>query len=236
MYSILSEYYDDLMEVDYQGFHELYKSIFAKYQISPEIILDLACGTGKMAELYQAKHEVIAIDISPEMLSVARERLLPETLVLCMDMRELDLYGTIDACTCTLDGMGSMLTEGDFLSVIERVNLFLSKGGIFIFDLISEEKFTNELDGRSYFYDTEDVSCVWQSAVVEGICNFSLTYFVPTDDLYERYDEEFCERVWKGDEVENLIVKGGMELLEVIEETGRTHYICKKGKNTGNLD
>ena len=235
MYSMLAEFYDDLMDVDYMAFLEYYKTTWEKYGTNPEIVLDLACGTGNMTVLYEANYDVIGIDISPEMLSKAREKVKPETLLLCMDMRKLDLFGTIDACCCTLDGMGSMQKEEDFLAVLSKVNLFLSPLGIFIFDIISPQKFKEELDGASFFYDTDKVACIWQNSVIDNVCHFKLTYFEPKKNgSYTRIDEEMSERIWEIYEVKSLIASSQMELLEVQSGNGRIFFVCRKGGNTGN--
>ncbi|HWQ51553.1 MAG TPA: class I SAM-dependent methyltransferase [Terriglobales bacterium] len=234
MYSLLAEYYDELMEADYRAFFDYYQEVWARYGLTPQIVLDLACGTGNMAKLYEAKYDVIGVDISPEMLSKAREKLSSRTLLLAMDMRALDLYGTVDACCCTLDGFGSMLCEEDFLKALSGVNLFLSPGGILIFDLITPGKFKDELDGSAYFYDTKKVSCVWRSALEEPLCNFYLTYFILQGEYYTRRDETWAERVWSAGEVETLIAACGMELLEVREDEGRMFFVCRKGGKTGN--
>jgi SAM-dependent methyltransferase len=168
------------------------------------------------------------------MLSKAREKLSSKTLLLCMDMCELDLYGTVDACCCTLDGFGSLLEEADAAKALQGVNLFLAPGGIFIFDLITPAKFKDELDGRAYFYDTDEVSLVWQSALEGPLCRFKLTYFIPRGKSYIRREEEMCERVWSRPEMEALIAASGMELLEVREDWDRMFFVCRKGGATGN--
>ena len=234
MYSLLAEYYDDLMENDYNAFFDYYKAVWARYKLKPQILLDLGCGTGNMTKLYEAEYDVIGVDLSPEMLSKAREKLSPKTLLLCMDMRELDLYGTVDACCCTLDGFGSLLEEKDVAKTLTGVNLFLSPGGILIFDLIAPKKFKNVLDGNAYFYDAEKVSCVWQSALEGPLCRFKLSYFIPRGNGYIRREEELCERVWSRPEMEALIAASGMELLEVREDGDRMFFVCRKGGATGN--
>ncbi len=234
MYSLLAEFYDDLMEIDYGAFLNYYKEVWNRYGLSPQILLDLCCGTGNMTKLYEGSYDVIGVDLSPEMLTKAREKLTAKTLLLCMDMRALDLFGTIDACCCTLDGFGCLQSEKDFLAALKGVNLFLSPDGILIFDLISPTKFKDELDGRAYFYDTDRVSCVWQSTLEGPLCRFKLTYFIPGEKGYVRRDEEMSQRVWSRSEVESLIADSGMELLEVREDEDRLFFVCRKGGKTGN--
>ena len=63
------------------------------------LILDLGCGTGKMTRLLaQAGYDMIGVDISEEMLGIARMQEAEDSgiLYLNQDMREFELYGTVD--------------------------------------------------------------------------------------------------------------------------------------------
>lgn len=59
-------------------------------------VLDVACGTGVLFENYLARGvEVTAVDISPEMVKVARKK-YPQVEVLCGDVETLHLDKTFD--------------------------------------------------------------------------------------------------------------------------------------------
>ena len=45
-------------------------------------------------------------------------------------MRNLDLFGTIDACICTLDSLNHLIEDEDFVAAVEKVALFMNPGGI----------------------------------------------------------------------------------------------------------
>ena len=73
-YGNFAAVYDRLMgDVDYKARTKRLLQLFKEYDRVPELILDLACGTGGFSnELAQNGIEVIGVDISEEMLSVAR--------------------------------------------------------------------------------------------------------------------------------------------------------------------
>ena len=125
-YNVIASVYDKLnSDIDYGKWADFIEKIFDKYLAErPEIVLDLACGTGSMtAELARRGYDMIGVDGSEEMLSVASERAyvnfgeadeyrLP-ILYLLQDMRSFELYGTVGAVVCCLDSINYLTGEGD---------------------------------------------------------------------------------------------------------------------------
>ena len=72
-YEALSRVYDRLNgEVDYAAIADFYEKAFARYGISPRLVLDLGCGTGRLTlELARRGYDMIGVDASAEMLSKA---------------------------------------------------------------------------------------------------------------------------------------------------------------------
>jgi trans-aconitate 2-methyltransferase len=73
--------------------------------VSPHAtVLDVGCGTGRVTEMLldRVPHgRVLAIDASPEMVALARERLGDRAEVWCEDVLELDLPRPVDAVFST---------------------------------------------------------------------------------------------------------------------------------------
>jgi trans-aconitate 2-methyltransferase len=68
------------------------------------IVLDVGCGTGRVTELLLElvpRGRVLAIDASPEMVTLARQRLGDRAQVWCQDVLELDLSEPVDAIVST---------------------------------------------------------------------------------------------------------------------------------------
>ena len=104
MYDSIARVYDLLnADVDYGAWADFIEKCFERYlEEKPTLVLDLACGTGRMTrELASRGYDMTGVDISVEMLDVARERaehagLSDKMLWLCQDITELELYGTVD--------------------------------------------------------------------------------------------------------------------------------------------
>ena len=137
-YGPLAARYDALTgDVPYEALETWYETAFAHSGRAVHTVLDLCCGTGTLS-LLLAEHgyEMICVDASEEMLSVFQQKLceLPEGVVapmlLCQRAEKLDLYDTVDAAVCSLDGVNYMRPE-TLPEVFRRLHLFLSPGGRF---------------------------------------------------------------------------------------------------------
>lgn len=202
-YLSLAPFYDELTgDVPYKRFADFYEAVFKMYGISPRLVLDLACGTGTLTvELARRGYELIGVDSSAEMLSIALEKTSGEELevrpiLLNQTMEELDLYGTVDAAVCSLDGI-NYLPPDKLGQVFERLRLFVAPGGVFIFDVNTPEKLKG-LDGQVFLDETEDVYCVWRAELTSAgdALRYGMDIFALLEDgTYERYDEEHVEYI-----------------------------------------
>ena len=92
--------YDELMnEVDYNGWVKYIEDIIKNENAQVQNILELACGTGNLTiPLTKKNYDIAGIDISEEMLSVAREKAEKEGVELVLlqqDIAELDFVTQI---------------------------------------------------------------------------------------------------------------------------------------------
>lgn len=98
--------------------------------------MDLACGTGSVSvRLAKKGCEVIGVDLSPEMLSEAQNKAYSagqNILFLCQDMTALDLYGTVDAAVCTLDGLCHLPNEESVFAALRKVSLYEPRRRVFV--------------------------------------------------------------------------------------------------------
>ena len=113
MYDNFALYYDKLIkkDVDYVRLADYVEDIFKKFSKKPHLVLDLACGTGSFSlEFAKRGYDMTAVDISPDMLSIAKEKCSKhDILFLCQDMREFELYGTVDAILVLTGGINFLL-------------------------------------------------------------------------------------------------------------------------------
>jgi ubiquinone/menaquinone biosynthesis C-methylase UbiE len=243
-YGVFAKYYDILMsDVDYEARALYIGEIFHRHGIASNSVLDLACGTGKISvELAKAGFEVIGVDGSAEMLSQAMAKSSGDCdnpVFICQDMRALDLYGTVGAAVCTLDGINHLTSPASVKKTFERVSLFLESGGLFVFDLNSPYKIEEIMGENSYVYDYDEIYCVWQNSYhpENKTCCFDLTFFEQIGDRYIRSDETFSERAYTAAQVEKYLKAAGLELAALYddmtfepphEKSERIIYVARK--------
>ncbi len=213
-YTSLAGFYDRVMpEEEYRLWADQCDSLFRPMGI--HTVLDLACGTGRLSWLLAKRgYEVIGVDLSCEMLAVAAEGSGEETveippLFLNQALQELDLYGTVQAAVCSMDGL-NYLPEEDLREALRRLRLFVEPGGVLLFDLNTPEKF-RAMDGETYAEETEDAFCVWRAELEEdGLsCVYGMDIFLREGKLWRREQEEHVEYVYPPEKIVTLVEEAG---------------------------
>ncbi len=236
-YDAIASVYDKLnQELDYEAWADFFEACFARFLPKPpELVLDLACGTGRMTRVLAARgYDMIGVDGSASMLSEAYGRSEGERILyLCQDMRELELYGTVGAVVCCLDSINYLLSEQDLQTVFSLVHNYLDPDGLFLFDVNTPYKFRHVYGSNAYILEDEitdldgasrAVFCGWQNEFHEdsGICDFYLTLFEETEDgQYCRSEEHQQERCYSLEQLTELLKRCGFELLGVYAD-----YAC----------
>ena len=220
-------YYDRLTEnVDYPARAAYFDQLVQKWVQRPvELLLDLACGTGSLSlELYKLGYDVIGVDGSDEMLSVAIEKKYDnkaDIMFLSKDMDKLDLYGTIDVTVCALDSINHITDPKVVQKVFDRVSLFTAPGGIFIFDVNTPYKHREVLRDNTFVYEYDDLFCCWQNVCEDGEnVDITLDIFAKEEGekTWERYSESFSERAYDHEAILRFLENSGMKLLAVYGE------------------
>lgn len=226
-YGDFAYFYDNLTDnVDYEKRCSYIKGLLAENGVGEGILLDLACGTGTVSlMLSDMGYDVIGVDASEDMLSVAQEKKMEsgaDVIFLCQRMEELDLFGTINACVSTLDSINHVTDEETVREIFRRVSLFMEDKGIFLFDVNTPYKHKYVLGDNTFVYDTDEVYCVWQNSTDESlVTTVNLDIFEKDEDdeeTYYRYSEEFTERAYDLDDIKKWLEDVKFEVIGIYEE------------------
>jgi len=215
-YNALAPWYDSLTgDIPYDKFIEFYEAEFARDGGEFRLVLDLCCGTGSLTWLMAEKgYEMIAVDQSVEMVMQAQSKPSDaevRPLFLCQSAEELDLYGTVDAAVCSLDGMNYIPPDA-LPEVFRRLKLFIRPGGLFIFDLRTPE-ILRSLDGDVFVDEKEDVLCLWRADFDEEISAivYGMDIFSRRGRHWDRESEEHIEYAYEPEYIAKLLSENGFE-------------------------
>lgn len=227
-YDSIASVYDNInAEIDYSAWADLIEKCFDKYLSKrPELVLDLACGTGSMTfELHSRGYDMIGADLSEDMLTEALDKAydkeITDILFLKQDMRDFELYGTVGAIVCCLDSVNYITEDGDLEKCFRCAHNYLDPDGLFIFDVNTPHKFTNIYGNNHYIFEDknsygENVYCGWQNEYDENtkLCNFYLTVFTEEENgSFSRADEVQTERCYSEEEIRSALESSGFDVL-----------------------
>jgi ubiquinone/menaquinone biosynthesis C-methylase UbiE len=141
--------YADLYHKMYQSFID-YDQEYAFYRdlvinAGGHSVLEIGCGTGQVAKRFISEgYDYTGIDISNEMLNIARETLPAEHFHL-MDMREIALDKQFDVVLITARSISYLITNTDVLSAFRSIQKVCKPGGFLIFDFIDAKTFIPQI-------------------------------------------------------------------------------------------
>jgi len=224
------------------------EKVLRRYRFQKKHIAELACGTGTLAiSLSQQGYQVVAVDRSPAMLRVARDKArqagAPVTF-LQQDIRRLSLNKPVDLATCFFDSMNYLLSYGDLVKTFCGVHRALHPGGLFIFDMNTPVGLSSQWDTHDGSRDLGDVAIIGSSQydpkTMLGTIRITVFRKVTSggvSSLYERFSEIHTERAYPDDEVRAALQEGRlnpmashdcMTFRKPNKATGRILYVAEK--------
>ena len=223
-YRSFARVYDMFMDnVPYGEWCEYLVSLLDAYGVREGLLLDLGCGTGNLTELLAEKgYDMIGVDNSADMLEIAaekREKSGLDILYLMQDMREFELYGTVQAAVSICDSINYNPAYEELVQVFSLVNNYLDPGGIFIFDCNTEYKYRELLADNVIAENREAGSFIWENYYDEDerVNEYDLTLFIKEGRQYTKYEETHYQRCYSTEEIKRALEGAGMKLEAVYD-------------------
>jgi SAM-dependent methyltransferase len=138
-----ARYYDLLnRDKDYPGEIRFIDGLIRRHAPGARSVLELGCGTGVHGVLLaETGYDLVGLDLSAEMIAVARRRAaaLPPDVAkrlrfLQADAREFQLDGQFDVILALFHVMSYQLGNADLSAVFSRLKTHLKPGGVVLFD------------------------------------------------------------------------------------------------------
>lgn len=220
-YTYLAQFYDQLMDQDYEQWCAYLIALWEKHGLNPRTILELGCGTGSLTiPLGLQGYSVTGVDISAEMVEIAIDKargLGSNISFIVQDMQCLDLGGqTFDAAVSTCDAVNYLTDFPTLIRTFEAVYRHLTPGGLFLFDLNSEFKLRKIYGDRSFAEYMDDFAYFWDNAydAAEDVCQMELVFFIPIGDgLYRKVTEKHQQKLWRSPQIMEIAEQTGFDVL-----------------------
>ncbi len=220
----------DLAATHHEGFGDLARNAVAVLldALPPEaasgLVVDLGSGSGILARLLtDAGFEVLGVDISPDMVALART-VAPDATFVCAPLLDVDL----PACVA-VTAVGEILNYGfdprhasrRLDQLFGRAAAALAPGGTFLFDIAgpgragparSYEVFRDQGDSTLFSRAEEDEA---GTTLVRRI-----TLFRRVGATYRRSDEEHVLHLHPPDDVERALAGAGFDVRRVDRYSG----------------
>ncbi len=227
-YTAFSAFYDRLMaaDFDYGKIADHIENLLDLCGCDAKLVCELACGTGNVTiPLAKRGYDMIAADISPDMLDIARKKAadenLSDILFLNQNMTKIDLYGTVDAFLCMIDGINYCIAPEPLFNMFKKIKTcFLESGGVFIFDISSEYKLRNTVGNNTFVYNGDDIFYTWENRFIEKkrLSDMYLTFFTRAGDgMYKRFAERHLQRAYTAAELTKMLRAAGFEKIAVYD-------------------
>lgn len=174
-------------------------------------LLDVACGTGKHLAALKAHFEVEGVDLLPEMVALATQR-LPGVRVTAGDFRSFDLGRRFDVVTCLFSSIGYATTETDLAAAWRTLARHLVPGGIAVVEpWFAQEKIDVTHVGLSVV-DDPGFKLVRMNAMDQQgrLSCMDMYHLVGTPQGVEHFVERHVLACWSAHEMEAAMRAAGL--------------------------
>jgi SAM-dependent methyltransferase len=220
-FEYFAKYYDLLYKTkDYDREVAFIEEVFEAYH-KPKKLLELGCGTGNYTQrLYQKGYDLTGIDLSDNMLNVAKGKC--ECEFLKGNIRDISLNKKFDVCLAMFAVMGYITRNSDIIQTLKNIHKHLEPNGLFIFDVWNglavlrtlpelrvKEVENNEIKILRVAYPT--------LKVVDHICEVDYKLFVLNkfDHTFKEFDEPHVVRFYFPQEIKLFLENSGFEVLKI---------------------
>ncbi|WP_454192172.1 class I SAM-dependent DNA methyltransferase [Paenibacillus sp. Marseille-Q7038] len=247
--------YDELMEdMPYPEWIRFARIAWEKHGI-PASVVELGCGTGSLTiPLVKSGFEVTGIDLSADMLSVARQKLeetpqgnrfFREGTIrwIHQDMRNWELPEPVDTVISFCDSINYLLKEEDIIRTFRQTYQGLKSGGTFLFDVHHPNTFIRYEEEQPFVLDEKSISYIWTCDLDRSSYEIEhhLSIFTRAEgsgpDVYHRFEEVHNQRAYDPEWMKRQLFEAGFHDVNIYadfewepanENTSRLFFVAVK--------
>ena len=198
---------------DYRAESERLHALIEERSPGASTLLDVACGTGKHLEQLRAWYEVSGLDLDPQLLALARERLGAVELHEG-DMTAFSLGRRFDVVTCLFSSIGYVGTVERLGDAIAAMAAHLNPGGVLIVEpwLTPDEWIADRPHLLSVDEPDLKIARMTLSGRVGRLAIMHFEYLVGTPAGIEAFSERHEAALFTDEEYRQAFVAAGLSV------------------------
>jgi ubiquinone/menaquinone biosynthesis C-methylase UbiE len=230
MYSKTAELYDKIYGFkDYNDEARRIRELISLEVPYAKTVLDVACGTAEHAKLLSAHYSIDGIDLQPEFVDIAAEK-VPSGTFKVADMRSFDMGKRYDVVQCLFSSIGYLLKEEDVVQALECFKRHLNPGGVILVEpWFQPERWTAGLPWMVTVEEPNLKICRMNVSENEGrvsVLNFH--YLIADPSGVSHFEEKHLLALYKVEEMLSFFEKAELAVTYDPEGIfGRGMYVAR---------
>ncbi len=191
LYTKSARFYDALYHFkNYKSASAKLKHYIQTHNPGAKTILDTACGTGKHIELVSEFYDAEGLDISEELLAIARER-CPSVTFHKGDMIDFNIGKKFDVVTCLFSSIAYVKTFENLCKAVSCMTDHLNAKGLLLIEpWFSKETFwTDTITANHYDEKNLKISWMYTSKREDELSVLDINYLVGTPEEISYFKE-----------------------------------------------
>ena len=189
-------------------------------------ILDLCCGNGRhTVELKKLGYDVVGLDLSEDLLEVARSKASEDGLdlhfVQC-DMREIPYENYFDFVVQFFTSFGYFETDAENQRVLSAISKALKSGGKFMIDYMNPDCIVKNLVAKDEKQIAEDVSIIQERWIDDSTHRVNKKITLNKNGEKSVFNESV--RMYSLQEIIEMLPSEGLRLTEVYGDFDGSEY------------
>ena len=231
-YQALAQVYDGFFEREYhEKILRRYRRILTDAGVIRGHILDMGCGTGRLALALSAEGaQVCGMDPDAAMLDIARKKNAAIDWY-CCTLPQMEGEARFDAIAAGLDVVNHITDPNALMDTFYAAKRLLRRGGVLVFDVNTEKKFREVYGQNAYVFRSLGAFAAWENDYDEEreLCQFTVDVFTKNGEQYQRNTDIIHERMYRDDQLRQMLRQAGfrMSVRQGMDHGTRHIYIAK---------
>ncbi len=234
-YEKLDRFYDAAMG-DRTEMASYIRRLIRRHKPRARTLLELACGTGAILKILAKSYDVVGLDLSPSMLSIARKK-LPQVKFFQRNMVSFDLGRKFDVIICVFDSINHVLEFADWQKIFRNAARHLEEDGLFLFDINTEAKLERLISAPTWVHKFgRNLEFINVTDGRRGIANWNIRVFEHRrGNKYGLFEEDIKQISFPVEKIRDALRKQ-FTSIKVIDPTARRpsaksdrlYFVCKR--------